>query len=231
MQAQLQQLMDKGSLWLGRSQGLAAEQNAALLVTTGQPVLDQALGGGWAAARVHELQCAQWFSGELALLAPAIARATACGRPVFWLAPPAIPYPPALAALHQQQAAAAQHIVVHPHTPADALWSAETILHSGQVAVLLLWAQHLTATEVRRLHLAAAATDAWVFVLTGEQNEEARSYATRLRVHLQPPSVSSGGVLAQVQWQLLKRQGGWPQRLPKQPLPRWRAAAGVELAE
>ncbi|RUO23078.1 hypothetical protein CWE08_00025 [Aliidiomarina iranensis] len=237
MQANLQQLMDKGALWKGGAwknsepngeRNAFGEGSAADFVSTGQPLLDQALGGGWRARRVHELQCEYVFGGELSLLAPAIAEAAKAARPVFWLSPPAIPYAPGIAGMLQQAKVAssqqAQHIVLTPANEADALWAAETILHSGQVGVLLLWADSLSATAVRRLHLAAAETDAWVFVLTGIQNEEARSYATRLRILLLPDkahAITAHAPRGQVQWQLLKRHGGWPIRLPRQPLPRW----------
>lgn len=232
MHAELQQLIERGSLWKGNARPGSAGEQADVYVSSGQRVLDQALGGGWLCGRVHELQCAHLFSGELSLLAPCIAKAAALARPVFWLAPPAIPYAPALQGMLVQQASsviekgssnrAAQHIVINPANAADALWAAETILHSGQVAVLLLWAEQLSATAVRRLHLAAAESDAWVFVLTGVQNEEARSYATRLRVHVEPAHGRDNVAhLANVQWQLLKRNGGWPIRLPRQSLPRW----------
>ncbi|RUO35447.1 hypothetical protein CWE13_10975 [Aliidiomarina shirensis] len=237
MQANLQQLMDKGAVWRGgewknggqnSGQHGASQFSAAEYASTGQPLLDQALGGGWRCQRVHELQCEYAFSGELSLLAPAIMAAASAARPVFWLAPPALPYAPAISGMLQQadvtNAENAQHIVLTPASEADTLWAAETILHSGQVGVLLLWADSLSTTAVRRLHLAAAETDAWVFVLTGIQNEEARSYATRLRILLTPDkthAMAASVPRGQVQWQILKRHGGWPIRLPRQPLPRW----------
>lgn len=234
MHAELQQLIERGSLWKGNERPSGAVAQSNVYASSGQLVLDQALGGGWLRGRVHELQCAHLFSGELSLLAAAIANAAVLARPVFWLAPPAIPYAPALLGMLASaanspmaagaNAAAAQHIVINPAHEADALWAAETILHSGQVAVLLLWAEQLSATAVRRLHLAAAESEAWVFVITGVQNEEARSYTTRLRVHVEPAKGSEKvAQLANVQWQLLKRNGGWPLRLPRQPLPRWPA--------
>lgn len=243
MQANLQQLIDKGALWRGGEWKNGDQNNgkngefgafgkaaASDYVSTGQPLLDQALGGGWRSQRVHELQCEHIFSGELSLLAPAVMAAASVARPVFWLAPPALPYAPAIAGMLQEAKVAnaenAQHIVLTPASEADTLWAAETILHSGQVGVLLLWADSLSATAVRRLHLAAAETDAWVFVLTGIQNEEARSYATRLRVLLTPDkshAMAANTPRGQVQWQVLKRHGGWPIRLPRQPLPRWPA--------
>jgi len=218
MQAPLQQLFDRGSLWLGNQPNHAADQ--ASFVTTGQLELDQALGGGWQSQRLHEIQVPQFFVGELALVAPALMRATQQKRPIFWLSPPAVPYAPALAQLPlaESERQQAQHIVLTPSRPADALWAAETILHSGQAGVLLLWAEQPSAIAIRRLHLAAAESGAYVFILSPWQAEEARSYATRLRVHLSQDSVTGNG---QVQWQLLKRTGGWPLRLARQALPKW----------
>ncbi|WP_194756612.1 hypothetical protein [Aliidiomarina indica] len=204
MQAHLQQLIDRGALWQGRQ----AQSQAVTLVSAADSVLDQALGGGWVRSRIHELQVQQSFSGEMALLAPAIKDAATRELAIFWIGPPAIPNAPALASTGAQS----QHIVLTPSDETDALWAAETILHSGQAGVLLLWAKKLSATATRRLHLAASESDAYVFVITGWQPEEARSYGTRLRIHHEQ---------GQVQWQILKRHGGWPVRLPRRPLPRW----------
>lgn len=204
MQPYLQQLMDRGALWQGRQ----SDVQESVWVSAADPLLDQALGGGWVRSRIHELQVQQHFSGEMALLAPAIKDAIARGLSIFWIAPPAIPNAPALAST----GAASKHIVLTPNDESDALWAAETILHSGQAGVLLLWAKQLSATATRRLHLAASDSDAYVFVITEWQPEEARSYGTRLRIHHEQ---------GQVQWQILKRHGGWPVRLPRRALPRW----------
>lgn len=221
MAAPLQQLFDKGSLWLGhKSSATASSAESLACVTTGQTELDQALGGGWLPQRLHEIQLQQFFVGELALVASAMVRATQQQRPIFWLSPPAQPYAPALAQLGHEPTAMqqAQHIVLRPTRVADTLWSAETILHSGQAGVLLIWLEEPSAIAIRRLHLAAAASQAYVFIFSPWQPEDARSYATRLRIHLSRDSVSGHG---QVQWQLLKRMGGWPLRLARQPLPKW----------
>ncbi|TRW48654.1 hypothetical protein FM042_06610 [Aliidiomarina halalkaliphila] len=204
MQPFLQQLMDRGALWQGRQ----SHVQELAWVSAADPLLDQALGGGWVRSRIHELQVQQRFSGEMPLLAPAINNAVARGLSVFWVAPPAIPNAPALAST----GAESRHIVLTPNDESDALWAAETILYSGQAGVLLLWAKKLSATATRRLHLAASDSDAYVFVITDWQPEEARSYGTRLRIHHEQ---------GQVQWQILKRHGGWPVRLPRRALPRW----------
>lgn len=220
MSAPLQQLLEKGSLWRGHKGAVNANASASLAyVSTGQVELDQALGGGWLPQRLHEIQLQQFFVGELALVAPAMVQAIQQQRSIFWLAPPAQPYAPALAQLAEASVMAqAQHIVLRPQRATDTLWSAETILHSGQAGVLMVWLEEPSAIAIRRLHLAAAASQAYVFVFSPWQPEEARSYATRLRIHLSQDSVSGHG---QVQWQLLKRMGGWPLRLARQPLPKW----------
>ncbi|RUO29533.1 ImuA family protein [Aliidiomarina sanyensis] len=204
MQPQLQQLMESGALW----QGHQSQAHDAVRASTGDALLDQALAGGWVRGRVHELQLPHSFCGELTLFGPAMQQAAKQGVPIFWIAPPAIPNAPALASMGEN----AQHIVLSPIQASDALWAAETILHSRQAGMILLWAKDLSATATRRLHLAASESDAFVFVLTGWQPEDARSYGTRLRLHHENEYI---------QWQLLKRHGGWPIRMPRQPLPTW----------
>ena len=75
----------------------------------------------------------------------------------MWIAPPFVPYAPALAALG---VALDRLTVVTPETAADAAWAAEQALRSGVLGAVLWWemlqgrALTLTAT-LRRLHLAA----------------------------------------------------------------------------
>src|SRR5690606_12873892 len=64
---------------------------------TGTAELDRALpGGGWQAGTIVELMPLATGIGELRLLMPALARITQSGRHVALVAPPYIPYAPAL---------------------------------------------------------------------------------------------------------------------------------------
>ena len=125
----------------------------ALQRATGHAALDAELpGGGWPAAGLTELLLAAPGGGELRLLAPALGE-----RSLLWIAPPFVPYAPALAALG---IALDRLTVVTPDSAADAAWAAEQALRSGALGAVLWWeAQQgrvftLPAT-LRRLHLAA----------------------------------------------------------------------------
>jgi protein ImuA len=125
--------------------------------STGYAALDAELpGGGWPGAGLIELLLPAAGSGELRLLAPALA-----GRASLWVAPPFLPYAPALTGLGL---APEQLTVAHPGSAADAAWAAEQALRSGTLAAVLWWQPAdtaaarqtgLMATTLRRLHLAA----------------------------------------------------------------------------
>ena len=83
------------SLPVWRADQLAPAVGADAVRPTGHAALDAELpGGGWPAAGLIELLLPAPGCGELRLLAPALA-----GLPVLWVAPPLLPYAPALAAL------------------------------------------------------------------------------------------------------------------------------------
>ncbi len=126
--------------------------------STGHAALDAELpGGGWPAAGLTELLLAAPGAGELRLLAPVLRE-----RSLLWIAPPFMPYAPALAAL----GITLERLTVVTPTPtpegaADAAWAAEQALRSGALSAVLWWqaqparvAATLPAT-LRRLHLAA----------------------------------------------------------------------------
>ncbi len=125
---------------------------------TGHAALDAELpGGGWPAAGLTELLLAAPGSGELRLLAPALAGE----RSLLWIAPPFMPYAPALAALG---IALDRLTVVTPNTAADAAWAAEQALRSGALGAVLWWEAlgergkkciPVVPATLRRLHLAA----------------------------------------------------------------------------
>jgi hypothetical protein len=120
---------------------------------TGHAALDAELpGGGWQAAGLTELLLAAPGGGELRLLALSLSE-----RSLLWIAPPFMPYAPALATLGL---ALDRLVVVTPDSAADAAWAAEQALRSGALGAVLWWetvlgrAFTLPAT-LRRLHLAA----------------------------------------------------------------------------
>ena len=114
--AALEEILQRHPVWLGGSK--AAFSPA---VPTGYPSLDQALpGGGWPAAALTEILPTQAGIGELQLVLPSLAALSWAGKRVVWLAPPHLPYAPALAAAGVDLA----HLAVVLCMPLEMCWGA-----------------------------------------------------------------------------------------------------------
>jgi hypothetical protein len=195
-------------LWTAR--GVAARPaGEAATVASGIAALDAVLpGGGWPLGALTELLLPEPGRGELTLLLPAQARlahaadARAAPRWLCWIAPPLLPYAPALAAagLPLQRL-----LLVHAQgtrAGRDRLWAAEQALVSGQCAAVLVWLVEPPYPALRRLQLAAADADAWAVALCPGHGAARRSPAA-LRLRLD----GDGGV------SVLRCRGGRPVRL------------------
>jgi hypothetical protein len=187
---------DRPALWL--ADRLAQTAATSAVRPTGFAALDADLsGGGWPAAGLTELLLAAPGSAELRLLAPALAAPTPAGT-VLWIAPPGIPYAPALRALGL---APGRQLVVAPGSLADAAWAAEQGLRSGACAAVLWWqgdgrAPATTlATALRRLHLAAQEGACPLFALRPASARGQASPAP-LRLALEPLAHGELAVLA-----------------------------------
>ncbi|GHH57461.1 translesion DNA synthesis-associated protein ImuA [[Pseudomonas] boreopolis] len=169
---------------------------------TGHPALDALLpGGGWPRRALTELLLPADGVGEIALLLPTLVRMTRAGQRVVLVAPPYIPYAPALQAggidlawLHLVEA-----------EPRDALWAFEQCLRSGACAAVLGWPQTGDARALRRLQVAADSGDCCGFALR-DRKHAANASPAALRLEYRP---------AQAAWQVLKCRGG---PVPAQPL-------------
>jgi hypothetical protein len=146
----LAELLRHPSLWRGGGAG------APETVSTGFRALDARLpGGGWPLATLVELLVPAAGVGEIRLLLPALRSLTAAGtepRWVAWLAPPHLPYAPALADAGLDPA---RMLVVRPRAGVDRLWAMEQALRSGACAAVLGWAGEARDPMLRRLKLAA----------------------------------------------------------------------------
>jgi hypothetical protein len=144
--AKLARLLEHPAIWRGRS---AAHQRG---LPTGFAALDAYLPGyGWPRTGLIEILVSRFGSGELYLLLPALATLTraAAARWCVWVAPPLMPFAPALAS---QGVALDRVAVVGGARP---LWALEQALGSGACDVALAWARQPKAREIRRLQLAA----------------------------------------------------------------------------
>jgi hypothetical protein len=186
------------------------------VLPSGYPQLDAWLpAGGWPACRLTEIVVERWGSGELALLMPLLARLSAddgarqAGRWIAWVAPPFLPYAPALAAAGVDPA---RVLLVRTGDEAETLWAAEQALRSGGCAIVLAWAEHATGPQLRRLQLATEAGRTPLLLFRPPAVLSAPSSASlRLRV-----AAGAGGASLH----LHKHQGGAASALPLASLQR-----------
>lgn len=134
-------------VWRGR------RSRAPLPATaSGHPGLDHVLPArGWPLGALSEILHPADGVGELALVLPALARLAAARRPVLWVAPPYLPYAPAL----RRQGLDLDGLRVIEAGPQSALWAAEQALRAGCCAAVLVWPRQIDGTGLRRLQLAA----------------------------------------------------------------------------
>jgi hypothetical protein len=193
---QLQQLLQQGLVWQGQQHQHHDQQQ---FFDSGWAELNQHLGGGWLCGSVNELQVAQPFSGELALLVPLLRQLK---RPSLWLNPPAQPYWPGL--LHQQ--IQQPPLLVRTHSDEHAVWVLEQTMQSRQCGVLLAWLPKLPAAWVRRLQQCAEQHQQLVFIFSSWQaSDEARAYVNRLQLQRPADKPQQG-----LQVGIKKRRFGWP---------------------
>jgi hypothetical protein len=154
--ATLQRELRTPALWLG------TELAECPALPTGHAGLDGLLPGrGWPLGALIELLCSAEGCGELRLLMPALAKLCADGRQVVLVNPPYVPYAPALV---QHGLRLSQLAWLRTDSAADAQWAAEQVLHSAATGALLMWATRIHETALRRLQLAAEASQATLFL-------------------------------------------------------------------
>jgi hypothetical protein len=202
----LAELLRHPALWRGGDAG------AAETLPTGFRALDARLpGGGWPLATLIELLVPAAGVGEIRLLLPALRSLTTVAgaepRWVAWLAPPYLPYAPALADAGLDPS---HMLVIRPRAGLDRLWAMEQALRSGACAAVLGWTGEASDTALRRLKLAA---------------EEGRTPAFLLR----PPAHRGDGSPAALRLalaardygldvEILKSRGGAPARIERLPI-------------
>jgi len=189
-EAKLARLLEHPTIWRGRS---AAHQRG---LPSGFAALDAYLPGyGWPRTGLIEILVSRFGSGELYLLLPALAALTraAAARWCVWVAPPLMPFAPALVS---QGIVLDRVAVVGGARP---LWAFEQVLGSGACDVALAWARWPKSREIRRLQLAAE-RGRTLGVLFRPRRAVREASAAVLRLSLQP--ISSG-----VRITLLKGRG------------------------
>jgi cell division inhibitor SulA len=166
-------------------------------IPTGHAELDVLLPGlGWPAGALTEIFVERPGIGELQLLMPAAARLTRDARWLAMIAPPYLPYAPAMAAcgVHLKHM-----LLLNPQSKDEQAWAGEQMLVSGNCGAMLLWNDHLQDRTLRRLQHAAEHSGALAVIYRTRRAQPFASAALRLHV-----SRSNGRTVIQV----LKRRGG-----------------------
>jgi len=160
---------------------------ARAVIPTGFRELDRALpGGGWPLGALTEILVDGYGIGELGLLMPALVALTKedPAKPkkwVAWVAPPFVPYAPAL---QQRGVNIDRLLMIHPTSGGKSrLWAIEQAIRSGSSAGVLAWVAAADDVILRRLQLAAEEQGCWVLLFRPASTRLQRSPAA-LRIHL-----------------------------------------------
>jgi len=198
----LAELLRHPALWQG---GAGGEMPAA--IPSGFRRLDERLpGGGWPLSTLVELLIPSAGIGEIHLLLPALRQLSLAspGEPrwIAWLAPPHLPYAPALADAGLDPA---RMLVIRPRVGLDLLWAMEQALRSGACTAVLGWIGAADNRALRRLKLAAEEGRSPGFLFRPAAHREESSPAA-LRLVL---AAHDDGLDIEI----LKSRGGMPSRI------------------
>jgi hypothetical protein len=222
-------------LWRGQDGGSAA----GAAIATGFDALDRYLpGGGWPLTGISEIFIERYGLGELRLLMPALAalsrRAVEDKQWIVWVAPPFVPYAPALA---HHGVDLSRILLVHPSSISkrgskkgsdpnkkrsdpkeadsrEALWAVEQVIRSQSSVAALAWVKTADVTALRRLQLGAETYRCWT-VLFRPLAAIGQSSPAALRFKLSPvaPAVVADaprGSRAGINIEILKCRGRKP---------------------
>ncbi|WP_454674309.1 translesion DNA synthesis-associated protein ImuA [Achromobacter pestifer] len=171
-------------------------KGAARNLPTGHALLSAELpDGGWPLGSLIELLTPHPGIGEIRLLRPALAQLET-RRPIALVQPPHAPH---IASWMGWRLDPRQLLWVAPQKPIDTLWATEQILKNGSCGALICWLPHVRPESLRRLHLAAQASDL-LFIAVRPASAAQHATPAPLRLALAP---APGGLSVH----LLKRRG------------------------
>jgi cell division inhibitor SulA/protein ImuA len=167
----LEGLLSDSLLWRGSD----SHFGDIAAIATGFAELDRYLpGGGWPLTGISEIFIERYGLGELSVLMPALAalsrRAAEARRWIVWVAPPFVPYAPALA---HHGVDLSRILLVHPSgskkakkgsepfSDSGALWAVEQAIRSKSSLAVLAWVRAADMSSLRRLQLGAEACRCW----------------------------------------------------------------------
>jgi len=172
----LETILGHPAVWRGN----ACPRVAVPSVPTGFAELDAVLpGGGWPAAALTEIYTERPGIGEMQLIMPAAARLTSAGRWMTLIAPPYIPYPPALAA---HGVRLSRLILVNAADASERFWACEQALRSPGCGAVLAWIDRAPERALKRLQLAAEGGSAAALLFRSARVIPASPAALRLHV-------------------------------------------------
>lgn len=192
----LEQLTQRADIWRGGS--TPPEESKTMGLPTGIPGLEAILPGGWPRGALTEILIPDEGIGELRLVMPALAWLSRSKRWLAWVAPPHIPYAPALASAGLDLS---RVMIVRPRSGTDGLWAVEQTLRAGTCGAVLAWLTDADTTVMRRLQLAAEAGNSWGILFRPQRMAgQASPAALRLKLESTPRGLAV---------HVLKRRGGW----------------------
>jgi hypothetical protein len=202
--AALEKLLKNQEIW--RASGTPQQESG---ITTGYRTLDNLLaGGGWPTRGLTEILHDQPGVGELRLLTPALARLSQTqNRWLLWVAPPYVPYAPALSSAGVDLT---RLLVVNPEHQADRLWVLEKALASTSCSAVMAWPGQMTNKQLRRLQVASKNGQCLGVLYRHSRAASLPSPAElRLRLYARREHTSAVNDRSQLDIQILKRKGGW----------------------
>lgn len=206
----VEDLLSHPLLWKGQDAGLADTP----AIATGFDALDRYLpGGGWPLAGISEIFVEHYGLGELRVLMPALAALSQCAveskKWIVWIAPPFVPYAPALA---HHGVDLSRILLVHPgkgSDPKDTLWAVEQAIRSQSSIATLAWVKTAGVTSLRRLQLGAETHRCWT-VLFRTPEAMGQNSPAALRFSVLPAGVLPGGDTADIRVEIQKCRGRKP---------------------
>lgn len=161
---------------------------SSLVTATGIAVLDDILPcGGWPKSGLVEIILPDAYCNAMPLLMPALIRLSQQGR---WIAMVNPAYP-ARAGLFAESAINHDRVLqVNPHPGRSALWTAESMLHSGDCCVVMAWPNCRTELMGKRLQKSAAHGRA-LGILFSYESSETQSPGVETRLKLEVDSEGS----------------------------------------
>jgi hypothetical protein len=224
-------LLSHPDIWrASRFQDASACQHSRS-IPTGFARLDRELPeGGWPHNGIFELLLPQDGQGELPLLAPALAQLSQQNRWLAWVAPPWLPYAPALA---RHGIRLEQVLLIRPTQLRDCLWAMEQCLSSGACAAVLGWPTSLQPQHIKRLQLAAQHGQCMGVLMRDRRHSQSPSPAP-LRIELDTQTQHSNGQM-QCNLRLIKRRGRWasdwfPLQWSSPLVASWQAATSASVS-